>query len=224
MPARRARPRPATAAPASSSQTVGRYASRAAEARRDPAARGLDVGLREVAVRPDEEAEAQDDRVAREELRRVRLGDQRRRGRAAAGDRRVLVEPGVAAVGVEEGERLLDEPRGAGVLRRPRDRPRTRRAAAGRSRPMRRRRHPVGGRDVGEEVDDGVRARERGRQGRPRSKTSASTARAPRSSSSRRPRADRVTPATRWPAASSSRTARRPTTPVAPVMTIELCS
>src|SRR4051812_11594567 len=51
------------------------------------------------------------------------------------------------------------------------------------------------------------------------SNTSASTARAPRLSSSSRPRAERVTPVTRWPAASNSRTARRPMTPVDPVIT-----
>ena len=184
-----------------------------------PAARGLDVGQREAAVRPDEEAEAQHDRVAAEELRRVGLGGQRGRGRGAAGDRRVLVEPGVAAVGVHEGERLLDQARGAGDLRRPGDDGRRLAAQAVVLVPGAGRRHALGGRDVGEQVDDGVRAGERVVRAAS-SKTSASTARAPRPSSSRRPRADRVTPVTRWPAASSSRTARRPTTPVAPVITM----
>src|SRR3954466_6556821 len=54
------------------------------------------------------------------------------------------------------------------------------------------------------------------------SKTSASTARAPRPSSRSRPTAERVTPVTRWPAANSARTARRPMTPVDPVTTISL--
>lgn len=72
---------------------------------------------------------------------------------------------------------------------------------------------------VREEVDDGVRAGERGRQGDlvedvsfdgtgPDALEQPPATRGPR------------TPATRWPAASSSRTARRPTTPEAPVITM----
>jgi hypothetical protein len=52
------------------------------------------------------------------------------------------------------------------------------------------------------------------------SNASASTAPAPRLWSRSRPRAERVTPLTRWPAAISSQTARRPMTPVDPVITI----
>jgi hypothetical protein len=72
---------------------------------------------------------------------------------------------------------------------------------------------------MGEQVDDGVPP-SKARRSEASSNTSASTALAPRLSSRSQPRAERVTPVTRWPAAISSRTARRPMTPVEPVIMI----
>ena len=88
----------------------------------------------------------------------VALGRQRGGRHAAAGDRRILVEPRVAAVGVDEGDRLLDEPLHPGGVRGARDRRRRLGAHAVVLRPGGPIRHAIGRRHVGEQVDDGVRA------------------------------------------------------------------
>ena len=150
-----------TAVAASSSQTVGRYASRRPRLGEMPAPRGLDVGQSEAAVGPDEEAEAQHDGRRRTAPSALASAIERGRRRGAAHDGRVLVEPRVAAVGVHERERLLDQAPGAGRLRRQRDDGRRLAAQPVVLVPRAGRRHALGGRDAGEQVHDGVGAGER---------------------------------------------------------------
>ena len=161
-----ARSAAAMAAAASSSHSVGRYAPGGPSRDRGAAARGLQRGLRGPAVGSDEQPEAQHDGVAVEQLARVALGRQRGRRHAAAGDRRILVEPRVAAVGVHERDRLLHEPLHAGGLGGARDRRRRLGAHAVVLLPGGRIGHAIGARDVGQQVDDGVRPVERAAQRR----------------------------------------------------------
>ena len=94
------------------------------------------------------------------------LGRKRRRRHAAAGHRRVLVQPRVAAVGVHERDRLLHEPADAGRLGRAGDRRRRLGAHTVVLRPGGRIGHAIGPRDVGQHVDDGVGPGERATQRR----------------------------------------------------------
>ena len=171
------------------------------------------------AVGPHEEPEAQDDGVAAEQLACVALGGQRGGRHAAAGDRRILVEPPVAAVGIDEGDRLLHEPLHAGGLRGARDRRRGVGAHAVVLRPGGRIGHAIGARDVGEQVDDAVRPVEGALEGSLVEHVGPDGARAEalQPLAAARGAGDAMT---RWPAAISSRTARRPMTPVEPVITI----
>jgi hypothetical protein len=90
----------------------------------------------------------------------VPLGHERRRaGRRV--QRRVLVEPCVAAVGVEEAQRLLDQPPRPRGVRRPGDHGRRLLAQAVVLLPGAREHEPLERRDVREEVDDRVGAVER---------------------------------------------------------------
>ena len=123
-------------------------------------------GLRRPAVGSDEQPEAQHDGVAIEQLERVALGRQGSRRHAAASNRRVLVEPRVAAVGVHERDRLLHEPFHAGGLGGARDRRRRLGAHAVVLLPGGRIGHAIGARDVRQQVHDGVRPVKRAAQRR----------------------------------------------------------
>ena len=133
---------------------------------RDSSARGLERSLAGLAVGSEEQPEAQHHRVAVEQLAGVALRGQRGRRHTAAGDRRLLVEPGVTAVGVHERDRLLHEPPDVSDLRGARDRRRRMGAQAVVLLPGGRIAHALGARDVRQQVHDGVRAVERAAQRR----------------------------------------------------------
>ena len=197
---------------------------RTGRADRDRGARpgGLQGGLRRPAVGPREQPEAQHDGVAVEQLVGVALGRQGRRRDAAAGDRRVLVEPRGAAVGVHE--------RVDSCTSRRTPAPFVARAMVAEAsdrqavvlRPGGRVAHAVDGRDVREQVDHGLGPLDRApAAGTPR-RTRRPRRHVPRGPRAARGRVERVTPVTSWPAASRWWTVRRPMTPVGPVMTMSL--
>jgi hypothetical protein len=137
----------------------GDVRARRAQAGRHPAAGLRELRLRLVAVGRHEQAEAQDRGVA-ERLGRA-LGVQAGGGGAGRLDRRVLVEPAVAAVGVEQDDRLLHEALRARLPRRLRDRPRGLAAQPVGLPPRPREGHPLDRRDARQQVHHRVGAGER---------------------------------------------------------------